>query len=104
MSQKQQTAISKNEASVPYQVFLYRKQLSLRKKKSLELSKAKLYLSESLVNHTKANITSLKTEEISFLGRGVIFSNKLRKWIEGVERLSFQQKMQKLLKIVTNSK
>lgn len=103
MIQTQEERVSEVEASVPYQVFLYRKELCYQIKGSLRLTKAKLNLSESLVKHTKEHISCYKTEELFNLGREVIFSKKLKKWVETVERRKFQKEMEKLLRAETKS-
>lgn len=73
--------------SVGYQVFLYREQLARRKVEYIRLSKAKYFITETLLAKTVRNLQRCSIDELKTVNNQLQFKNKLRHEIHRLRRL-----------------
>ncbi|XP_060655159.1 uncharacterized protein LOC132790598 [Drosophila nasuta] len=73
--------------SVGYHLYLYREQLARRKVEYIRLSKAKYFITETLLEKTVRNLKGCSLDELKTVNNQIVFKHKLRHQITRLRKL-----------------
>ncbi|KAH8302742.1 hypothetical protein KR044_010367 [Drosophila immigrans] len=73
--------------SVGYHLYLYREQLARRKVEYIRLSKAKYFITETLLAKTVRNLKGCSLDELKTVNNQIMFKHKLRHQIHRLRKL-----------------
>lgn len=85
--QPQQKLQQQSPPSVGYHLYLYREQLSRRKVEYIRLSKAKYFITETLLAKTVRNLKGCSIDDLKTVNNQIVFKHKLRHQIHRLRKL-----------------
>ncbi|KAH8410706.1 hypothetical protein KR222_011232 [Zaprionus bogoriensis] len=85
--QQQQQQQEQSPPSVGYHLYLYREQLSRRKVEYMRLSKAKYFITETLLARTVRNLKGCSIDDLKTVNNQIVFKHKLRHQIHRLRKL-----------------
>lgn len=86
-TQQQQQQQLQPPPSVGYHLYLYREQLSRRKVEYIRLSKAKYFITETLLAETVRNLKGCSVDDLRTVNNQIVFKHKLRHQIHRLRKL-----------------
>nr|NP_647928.1 uncharacterized protein Dmel_CG13711 [Drosophila melanogaster]AAF47938.1 uncharacterized protein Dmel_CG13711 [Drosophila melanogaster] len=77
----------KGTPNVGYHLYLYRQQLSQKNVEYMRLSKAKYFITDTLLAKTVRNLKGYSADELKTVNHQIVFRHKLRRQIQRLRKL-----------------